>query len=186
MATMFDNLQDLISPALVTALSRQTAESQAGISRGLSAAIPAIASTIASRSNDQGFVKKPCGSRHQDRGRADPLDAMSGLVSSPTGIDTANPIGGWLSSLLGHNLSEVTDSLARYAGIGGSSATSLLSIAAPLVLGYIGRLMKRDRLSAAGLADVLQGQRAQLAASVPAGFKMPEVYRAPYETARTA
>lgn len=186
MATMFENLQDLISPALVTALSRQTAESQAGVSKGLSAAIPAIASMIANRSNDQGFVNNLADLATRTAAGPDPLDAMSGLVSPPTGIDTTSPIGGWLSSLLGHNLYDVTDSLSRYAGIGGSSATSLLSIAAPLVLGYIGRLMKRDRLSAAGLADVLQGQRAELASSVPGGFRMPEVFRAPRETARTA
>ena len=119
-------------------------------------------------------------------GAAPHPEAIRALPSSPTGIDTTTPIGGWLSSLFGHNLSEVTGSVARYAGISGSSAASLLSVAAPLVLGYIGRRMRSDQLSVAGLADLLQGQRAQLASSLPTGFKMPELFRAPYETARTA
>jgi OmpA-OmpF porin, OOP family len=183
MATIIESLRELASPALVSALSRQTTESEFAVSRGLSAAIPAIASTIAGRANDQGFVKNLADLATKTTAAPYPLEAMS--ASSPTGIDTTTPIGGWLSSLFGHNLSEVTDSVARYAGIRRSSAASLLSVAAPLVLGYLGRLMRSDKLSVGGLTDLLQGQRAQLASSLPTGFEMPEYVRAPYETART-
>ena len=42
---------------LFQSLSRQTGESEVGISKGLSAAIPAITSTVAGRADDQGFVR---------------------------------------------------------------------------------------------------------------------------------
>jgi OmpA-OmpF porin, OOP family len=184
MSTIMENLRDLASPAIVSALSQQTIEPELAVSKGLTAAIPAIASTIASRANDQGFVKH-LADLAMNMGAAPHPEAIRALPSSPTGIDTTTPIGGWLSSLFGNNLSDVTSSIARYAGIRGSSAASLLSVAASLVLGYIGRRMRSDQLSVAGLADLLQGQRAQLAASLPTGFKMPELH-APYETARTA
>ena len=184
MATIIDSLRELVSPTIVSALSRQTGESESGISRGLSAAIPAIASTIAGRADDQGFVKNLFDLATKTA--AGP-EAISAFASAPTtGIDTTSPIGGWLSSLFGHNLSEVATSMARYAGISGASATSLLSIAAPLVLGYIGRLVRSDKLSVAGLADLLRGHRAQLESSLPTGFKMPEVFSTPYERPRRA
>ena len=184
MATLIDSLRNLVSPAIVSALSRQTGESESGVSRGLSAAIPAIASTIASRTEDAGFMTNLLDLATKTAAGPSPLEAINALASSPTGIDTTNPIGGWLSGLFGHTLSGITDSLARYAGISGASATRLLSIAAPLVLGYIGRLVRSDNLTVAGLADVLRGQRAQLASALPAGFKMPEVFTAPYQKAR--
>ena len=167
MATIIDSLRESVSPTILSALSRQTGESAAAVSRGLSAAIPAIASTIAGRAGDQGFVKDLLDLSTTTATGPHPFEAISAFASSPTGIDTANPIGidttnpfrGWLGDLFGHNLSAVTDSIARYAGIGRGSATSLLSIAAPLVLGYIGRLVQSENLSAAGLADLLRGQR---------------------------
>jgi OmpA-OmpF porin, OOP family len=184
MATIIESLRELVSPTIVSALSRQTGESESGISRGLSAAIPAIASTIAGRADDQGFMKNLFDLATKTA--AGP-EAISALASAPTtGIDTTSPIGGWLSGLFGHNLSEVAASMARYAGISRASATSLLLIAAPLVLGYIGRLVRSDDLSIAGLADLLRRHRAQLASSIPTGFKMPEVFSAPYEKARAA
>jgi len=186
MATIIESLRDLASPAIVSALSGQTTESEFAVSRGLSAAIPAIASTIASRANEPGFVKNLAELATKMAAAPHPLETISALASSPTGINTKTPIGGWLSSLFGYNLSEVTDNIARYAGISRSSAASILSVAAPLVLGYIGRLMRSDKLSVADLADRLQGQRAQLASSLPTGFKMPEFFGAPYEPARTA
>src|SRR5580765_1087076 len=194
MATIIEGLRDLVSPAILSALSRQTGESESAVSRGLSAAIPAITSTVAGRADDRGFVRDLLDLATTTAAGPHPLEAISALASSPTGIDTANPIGidttnpyrGWLADLFGHNISGVTDSIARYAGISATSATSLLSMAAPLVLAYIGRLVRRDNLSVAGLADLLRGQRARLASSLPTGFQMPEIFSAPYEKARTA
>jgi OmpA-OmpF porin, OOP family len=194
MATIIDRLRDLVSPAILSALSRQTGESESAVSRGLSAAIPAIASSTARRADDRGFVKDLLHLATTTAAGPHPIEAISVLASSPTGIDTTNPIGidttnpfrGWLSGLFGHNLSEVTGSVARYAGISRASATSLLSIAAALVLAYIGRLVRSDNLTVADLADVLREQRTRLASSLPTGFTMPEVFTAPYEKARTA
>ena len=185
MPTIIDSLRELVSPTIISAISRQTGESESGVSRGLSAAIPAIASTIAGRADDQGFVKNLFDLATKTAARP-PVDAVNAFTTSPTGIDTTSPIGGWLSGLFGHNLSAVTDRIARYAGISGASATWLLSIAAPLVLGYIGRLVRSDNLSVSDLADVLRAQRAGLVSSLPTGFKMPEVFSTPYEKARTA
>jgi outer membrane protein OmpA-like peptidoglycan-associated protein len=185
MATMVDNVRDLVSPALVSVVSRQMAESEVAVSKGLNAALTAIFSTVASRADDLGFMSNLADLAAKSAAGSHPLDAIGALVPSPAGIDTTSPIGGWLSSLFGHNLSDVTDGIARYAGIDRSSAASLLAIAAPLALGYIGRLVRSDKLTVTGLADLLRGQRAEFARLLPSSFRMPGV-GAPYETGRTA
>jgi OmpA-OmpF porin, OOP family len=185
MATMVDNLRALVSPALVSVVSRQMAESEIAVSKGLGAALTAIVSTVANRADDQVFMNNLADLAAKSAAGSHPLDAIGALAPSPAGIDTTTAIGGWLSSLFGHNLSDVTDSIVRYAGIGRSSAASLLAIAAPLALGYIGRLVRNDKLTVSGLADLLRGERDDLARSLPTGFRMPGI-GAPYETGRTA
>jgi outer membrane protein OmpA-like peptidoglycan-associated protein len=80
----------------------------------------------------------------------------------------------------------MVDSISNYAGIRGSSAASILSVAAPLILGYLGRMMRSDNLTTAGLADRLRAHRNQLASAVPLGFEMPEFFHTPYRAARAA
>jgi outer membrane protein OmpA-like peptidoglycan-associated protein len=80
----------------------------------------------------------------------------------------------------------MVDSLSNYSGIRGSSAASILSACAPLVLGYIGRMMRSDNLTTAGLADRLRGHRNQLASAVPLGFEMPEFFHSPFRAGHTA
>jgi OOP family OmpA-OmpF porin len=185
MATMVENLRTLVSPALVSVVSRQMAESEVAISKGLGAATTAIVSTMANRVDEPGFMNNLADLAAKSAAGSHPLDAIGTIGPSPAGIDSTTAVGGWLSGLFGHNVSEVSDSIARYAGIGRSSAASLLAIAAPLVLGYIGRLMRSDKLTVSGLADLLRGERAELTRSLPAGFRLP-VVGAPYETGRRA
>src|SRR5258705_12830407 len=104
-----------------------------------------------------------------------------------SGIDTTTPTGAWLSKLFGGNLSGVVDGVARYAGVSRGTSASLLSLAAPLVLGYLGRMMRKDGLNADGLADRLRGQRRAFASAVPSELDalIPGIVRAPIETARS-
>lgn len=90
---------------------------------------------------------------------------------SNTPLESGSGIGGWLSGLWsGGNASAITNAVARYAGVRASSASSLLSLAVPLVLGYLGRLMRSDNLDASKLAQRLQAERGAITAAMPAGF----------------
>ena len=186
MPSISDALRELVSPTMISALAQQTGASESAVSKGFSAAIPAIATALANRSDDQGFVRNLAALATRTAASPDPLAAISGLVSTTSAIDTSTPAGGWLSSLFGRNLSAVTDSIARYSGLSGSSAASILSICAPLVLRYIGRMMRSDNLTVSDLGDRLRGQPAQLASAVPPGFEMPAFLRAPATTSPAA
>jgi outer membrane protein OmpA-like peptidoglycan-associated protein len=92
-------------------------------------------------------------------------------LSQNTPVESGSGIGGWLSGLWSRgNASAITNAVARYAGVSASSASSLLSLGVPLVLGYLGRLMRSDNLDASKLAQRLQAERGALTAAMPAGF----------------
>jgi len=186
MASMLDSFRELAGPAILSLVTRQTNEPESAIARGFSAAIPGVAATIANRADDHDFMKDLTDAATRAAADPDPLKGIGRIVSSASGIDTNTPSGSWLSSLFGHNLVPMVDSLANYAGIRGSSAGTILSVSAPLILGYLGRLMRSENLTTAGLADKLRAHRNQFASAVPLGFEMPESFHTPFRAARTA
>jgi OOP family OmpA-OmpF porin len=186
MASMLDSFRELAGPAILSLVTRQTNEPESAVARGFSAAIPAMAATIANRADDHDFMRDLTDLATRSAADPDPLKGIGRIVSSASGIDTNTPTGSWLSSLFGHNLVPMVDSLANYAGIRGSSAGTILSVCAPLILGYLGRLMRSENLTTAGLADKLRAHRNQFASAVPLGFEMPETFHTPFRAARTA
>ena len=103
-------------------------------------------------------------------------------MSEDTTLESGSGIGGWLSGLWsGGSVSAITNAVARYAGVRAASASSLLSLGGPLVLGYLGRLMRSDNLDGPKLAQRLQAERGTLAAAMPAGFNafLPSCDRSP-------
>jgi outer membrane protein OmpA-like peptidoglycan-associated protein len=115
---------------------------------------------------------------------SNPVESAMRLASSPVGIDMSTAMAGWPSRLFGQNFSGVTNSLARYAGIRDSSASTLLLTCAPLVLGYFGRLIQSHNLTASGLAERLRAEQPHIASALPAGFEMPGIVRKPHERTR--
>jgi OOP family OmpA-OmpF porin len=177
MASILDNIRALVTPAMLSEAATLTGASESAVGKGLGAAIPGILAALANRSDDGGFMKQ-LGNLALGSSDSDPLAAARAFMTpSNAAIDTTTPMGNWLSGLFGNNFSSVTNALAQYSGVRSASAASLLSIGASYVLGYLGRLMRSDRLDANGLAQRLRAEKADYMAALPAGFNMPGFVR---------
>jgi hypothetical protein len=93
MPSILEGLMGSITLAFIASVSAQTGESDAAVTRGLAAALPAFLSSVADRSNDPGFMtqlgKLAVGSRHSEGPRADwPTLAAAGGVpaTAPSGL----------------------------------------------------------------------------------------------------
>ena len=75
-----------------------------------------------------------------------------------------------LGNIFGENSSSITDMLARNSGIRSSSASSLMGMTAPLVLGVIGKYASSQGLNASGIAGLLRGQKESIFGALPAGM----------------
>jgi outer membrane protein OmpA-like peptidoglycan-associated protein len=82
-------------------------------------------------------------------------------------------MGGWLTHLFGTSSTGVTDAVARFAGLRSASAASLFTMAGPLILGYLGRMIQREHLNAAQLGQRLIDAGTTAAATLPPGFDAP-------------
>src|SRR5215472_11612946 len=63
-----------------------------------------------------------------------------------------------LGSLLGSKLGPVSDFISGHAGVSSGSAMSLLGMAAPLVMGTLGKQVSSQGLNAGGLGQLLTSQ----------------------------
>jgi len=170
MSSMLDAVRELVTPDLVARMSGHTGDSEAMVSKGFGAAIPVLLSSLAGKADDTSFMGQLAGIAAETAGDPNALTRLPPAVTGASAIDTTTTTGRWLSSLFGSNLGGIIDGIARFAGIGKGSSAQLLSMAAPIVLGYIGRLMRSDNLGATGLADRLRREAPAFAAAVPSGL----------------
>ena len=75
-----------------------------------------------------------------------------------------------LGSLLGGNLGDVGDLFARTTGMKSESVLSMLSMLAPLVMSFLGKLKKSQGLDANGFASMLMTQKDNVASAIPEGM----------------
>ncbi len=95
---------------------------------------------------------------------------VASAISGPDGISRMVETGGpLLNSVLGSRANSVIDWVTSLGGIKKSSATSLLSLALPVVLGQIGRLVSSGGWNVSSLMNLLNDQKNYLR-NMPTGL----------------
>jgi len=167
-----ENVMDLMGSAFqsdtLSRLSSQFHESPSAIRRGLQSALPAsvaaLAAHVSSKQSAEDLLNvfRKGDYPHVDAGEVaqvagDP-EATSRLTQSSSSF---------LSRIFGNRLNGTVDAIASDSGIGRASATSLLSLAAPLVLGFFGKEAKSNNLDAGGLLRMLTDQGRKAMSALP-------------------
>ena len=140
--------------------SKAVGESPGATQTALSAALPALVGAIAQKgATDDGaqslltLLDDPAVST----GALSNLSAVPGGEEGSASLSSAG--SGLLGSLLGDKAGALAGTLASVAGLRNSqSASRLLALLAPIVLGFIRKLVGEQRLGASALASLLAGQ----------------------------
>ena len=185
-ASLLDGLTGLITPDVVSKAASALGESDAAIRKGVGGAFPALLSGVASRADDSSFASSLFDLVRSPANDDSILNDVGSLVSA----NSTSPMVGLGASLLGMlfggRTSTFTNSLAGYAGIKSSTASTLLNVAAPLVLAFIGRHARNDGLNATSLATLLRNQKHSYAAAVPSQLANVGRYPGTYMKEREA
>jgi outer membrane protein OmpA-like peptidoglycan-associated protein len=166
-SSLLDGFRSLITPDVVTRASSTFGESEAAMTKGLGALMPTVFGALANRAGDRWFI-----SQVFDMVRDPAADSgILGNISSFFGSGTASTGTGlgsrFISMLFGNNVGSVGSALSNLSGLKPSTAASLIGMAGPLALGYLANLVRRERLDATGLSDLLLGQRSSILSYVP-------------------
>ena len=162
-------IMQFLAPAIINKMAGGLGINQGLAGKAISAALPAILAALT------GSASKPGGAA-----------ALAGLLGKQdTGLlgNFANMLGGSaqqglvdsgasaLSSLLGGgSTNAIASAVGKFAGVSEGQGKSLLGMLAPVVLGTLANQQKTQGLDAGGLASLLNGQKGNIAAAMPAGF----------------
>lgn len=161
--------KDQLNTSAITRISDYLDRDPVDVTAGLSAAIPTlIAGFMQKASTTQGasyllnLLKNDTRSEEYSFDVAGALDSgkAAGLIPVGSGI---------LSSLFGDKVKDVSDVVANASGMR-EGASSLLNLAAPLVLGILSRKVKNEGLGLSGLVSLLMGQKDSVKAALPSGL----------------
>ena len=170
-ASILDALRSLMTPSMVSQLSAMYGVPSQSIEKGLSAAIPAVLAPLATRADDRDFVGRIFALAKDPANDPTLLDSPERLLDRTRATTNSSGIISQFQTLLfGNGLNSLTDGIARYAGLKGTTASSLMSLAIPFVLSCLNRFIRDDNLDAAGLARQLSSEKLAIGNALPAGL----------------
>jgi OmpA-OmpF porin, OOP family len=183
---LLDMAKGYLTNELVSKASSALGESEGGISKILSAAVPSLIGSIADKASSHGgaeAVAKMASESHNS-GILGSLgnffggdDSSSSLLSGGAGI---------ISSLLGGKGNMLTSLISNFAGTKSGTVGTILSMAAPAILGMIGKHTSDNNVPTSGLASLLGGQKDLAMKALPSGFNLSSIFGDSTSTAHTA
>jgi outer membrane protein OmpA-like peptidoglycan-associated protein len=100
------------------------------------------------------------------------LDNLGGLLGSANLAhnDPKDAAGHLLGYVFGPKVPAITSAVSSYAGVKSESASTLLGLVGPMVLGLLSKHIGADGLNAAGFANWMAEEKASLVEALPAGI----------------
>ncbi len=168
--SLLDSIRAYLTPELISGASSAVREPESATRTALNTSVPSVLAGLTHLSSSSEGVSK-LGNLVRDGAFAPVADNASTLFGG--GTPTTNMMSAGqqlLGNIFGENSSSVADMLARSSGIRSSSASSLMGMTAPLVLGVIGKYATSQGLNASGIAGLLRGQKDSIFGALPSGM----------------
>jgi outer membrane protein OmpA-like peptidoglycan-associated protein len=163
---LLDTVKNYFNSEIVNQASSALGESSGGISKALSAIIPAGLAGIVNKATS--------GSDEANNILSMAKDAAGKLPSSPNfnNLSAQQVTGGGniLSNLFGGNQPGITGLISRFAGVKDSSVSSLMSMGLPAIFGLLGKHVQQNNMSASGLSSFLSSQKEHIINALPSGL----------------
>ena len=156
MASALDELMNsLQGSGGIGQMSRSTGLGESDVTQLLSGALPALLAGLSrnAASSDGAAGLLAALDRDHDGSIMDDVVGYLGGGGATTGG------AGILQHIFGGRQGQVESALSRSTGVDQSSVSDILAMAAPLVLGYLGRQRRAQNLDAAGLSSLLQQEQ---------------------------
>ena len=135
--------------------------------------IPTILGGLTEKSNDAGafgdifdMIK---GGASKNPGLLDNLGSLIGGGNLAQN-DPKDLSGSLMSSIFGNKVGGILDLVSSVAGLKRSSSSGLMGLVGPLVMSYLGRVIKNKALDAVGLGKFLRNDSSAISRALPAGM----------------
>jgi outer membrane protein OmpA-like peptidoglycan-associated protein len=163
---LVETVKNYFTPEFTNQSSSALGENSSGVSKALSAIIPTGLAGILNRATSGSDGANSIFNMVKD---AAGNFATSPNVSNLTNVQTT-PGASMVSNLFGTNHTGIISAISRFAGIKDSSASSLMGMVLPAIMGILGRHTVENNLSANGLSSFLQSQKSNIMEALPSGL----------------
>lgn len=160
-------IQNQLSSQTIGQISNAVGEGQEQTKSALSTAFPALLGSLVGKANASPSGLSEIFNTIKGQPQGGWTDAIGQAISGGPPPAARQSL---LSSILGSKLGPVADFIASRCGIRGGSATSLLGMAAPLLMGTLGKQVSSQGLGEAGLGQLLSSQVHYLKDAIPSGL----------------
>ena len=170
MSTLTDTVMNDLPADAISKLAGILGKSPGLTASSLSAAVPALFAGALKRSSTTTGAGELLGLVKNATAGGNPLDRIGSVLSDDRARETYIAQGhGLADSLLGGQSRTVATALNESTHIGGGSASTILALVAPLVLGFIGRAVG-PTATASGVQSWFANQRGGILKALPSGF----------------
>ncbi len=169
---LLQSVSSLFNNEIVQKMTSAFGESEGGIQKALSGAIPTILAGFVAKSN-QSNGSQELFNLSQDAANAGISSNISALFNGggnilDKGVDMVR-------KLFGTQTENIITSISNFAGIRHSSASSLLGMVAPASLGVLGNEIKKNNLSPGGLSSWLNQQKESILSALPGNLSLSSI-----------
>lgn len=167
MATnLIDLAKSYLTPEVIQKASAMVGESPQSTRKVLETATPAIFAGLAGEASSTSGASQLT---HilDEAGLVGPMGRITERLGAGSGEEVARLGKDLLGRVFGGRLSALVDAVAGAFGLKTSTTSSLMGLAAPLVLGVLGNQVHERHLDAAGVAGLLVEQKGAALAALP-------------------
>lgn len=170
MDNILEILKKYITTDVVKHLMVTLGESETGVSRAIDTAIPTVFAGLVNCASDNKVMSGIYDLMQETHNTGDALSNISSYVGEQNSNNPFLVLGGkLLGTLFGGRMGSVSEYISSHAGVKKTTATAVLGMVTPMIMGFLGREVKDERLNVAGLAKLLLGQKANVLAGISAG-----------------
>ena len=162
MNSVFDMIREQLDSDSLSRISRQIGADEMKTSEGLAVSLPVLLEALnrnAERPGGAAALHEALARDHD----GSIFNDLGGFLNDPSRADG----DGILGHVLGGQRADIENRLAGKTGLDKSSIARLLQIAAPLLLGVLGRKQRQEGFDAGNLSAWLGGQHQMAARSEP-------------------
>ena len=173
MATnLIDTVKDYLTPDIMQKISSIIGETPGTAQKGMDSVIPALLTRVADLSSSADGASQLSNLIDKaTNNNGNFLSNLAGQLSGGTATQTLlNTGSGILSTLFGDRLNGVISAITSALGTGSASVSSLMKIAAPLILSILAKERTARGMGTAGLASLLAEQKGSITRLLPAGL----------------
>jgi outer membrane protein OmpA-like peptidoglycan-associated protein len=164
---LLTSLFSMLDKRSVGGIAEALGESEQSVSHGMQSSIAAVLGGMASKSQDPNTLGKILDLAPKTSGDSI-WSQMAHGVSDPNSplMSIGKTV---LSSLFGNSASAVTSGLNADSGLRSGAMSTLMTMAAPMVMSFLGKRVRDEGMTMSGLGSLLQRETPAIRSALPAG-----------------